>query len=777
MPFLVSPGVAVVEKDYTSIVPSVSTSTGAYAGAFSWGPIADPIKISSETELAAKFGAPVDSNYQSFFSAANFLAYTNSLFVNRIDAAGLKNATDVQSGGVLAADIEITEPGVGYTLEETSTVTVAFSAPNLDGVTATATLEWEEYATDVWRITNIQLTEAGTGYTSPPTITITAPAAGTQATARVNALTVDGVKVKNLDDYLENFSTGHHLHGAVAAKYAGSKANGLMVLIIDNNNWQNLDSATQKKFSGRPGTSAFAETNIGPNTMDEVHVLIMDGTKGTFSGVPGTVLEKFEYLSKLTDAKLSDGTSVYWKDAINFQSNYLWVLDQPSTTVDSLNPTALLSNVGASFASTTVDNVTTNTITFTTNETELTEFSNFFNINYDNGVQIKVTGSDANNGIYTVLDVVVTTGVSTVITVLENVTPDVDAAATFERVAKLAWNQSSQQALTAGEGAKTFDLMSSTAITEIVLAGGADDYAVTDGNIQTAYSVFANTDNYDISLIVTGNVSATVANYVISNVAETRRDCIAFVSPRNTTVGMPHWITATQAGVTPVAAAIAYKNAVNISTSYAVMDSGWKYQYDRYNDKYRWIPLNADTAGLCARVDFTADPWYSPGGFNRGQVKNVVKLGYNPNQTQRDDLYLAGINPVVTFPGQGTVLFGDKTMLAKPSAFDRINVRRLFIVLEKAISTAAKFQLFEFNDSFTRAQFRNLVEPFLRDVQGRRGVVDFRVVCDETNNTGEVIDRNEFAADIFIKPNRSINFITLTFVAARSSVSFDEIGA
>ena len=218
-----------------------------------------------------------------------------------------------------------------------------------------------------------------------------------------------------------------------------------------------------------------------------------------------------------------------------------------------------------------------------------------------------------------------------------------------------------------------------------------------------------------------------------------------------------------------------YRNALP-STSYAALDTGSKYQYDRYNDKYRYVPLNGDIAGLAARTDYAQDPWYSPAGASRGQIKNVVKLAFSPNKTERDTLYQAGVNPVVTFPGQGTQLFGDKTLLNAPSAFDRINVRRLFIVLEKAIAIAAKAQLFEFNDAFTRQQFKNAVEPFLRDVQGRRGVTDFRVVCDTTNNTAEVIDRNEFAADIFIKPNRSINFINLTFVAARSGVNFDEIG-
>jgi phage tail sheath protein FI len=207
------------------------------------------------------------------------------------------------------------------------------------------------------------------------------------------------------------------------------------------------------------------------------------------------------------------------------------------------------------------------------------------------------------------------------------------------------------------------------------------------------------------------------------------------------------------------------------------MDSGWKLMYDRYNDSYRYVPCNGDTAGVCVITDNAADPWFSPAGYNRGQLKNVVKMAYTPNKTDRDTIYKAGVNPIVGFPGEGTVLFGDKTMLSKPSAFDRINVRRLFIVLEKAIATAAKFQLFEFNDAFTRAQFSSLVEPFLRDVQGRRGLYDFKVVCNESNNTPEVIDGNRFVADIYLKPAKSINFIQLNFIATRTGVSFEEVGA
>jgi phage tail sheath protein FI len=301
------------------------------------------------------------------------------------------------------------------------------------------------------------------------------------------------------------------------------------------------------------------------------------------------------------------------------------------------------------------------------------------------------------------------------------------------------------------------------------LNGGANATPST-GDLQDAYSLFANKEIVDISLVLTGGHAAAVVNHAIDSVALARLDCVVFLSP-------PLEAVYNNAG-SEAADIVAYRQEdINRNTSYAVMDSGWKRQYDRYNDAYINVPLNADTAGLCARTDQTNDAWWSPAGFNRGQIKNVVKLVWAPNQTERDTLYKNGINPVATFPGEGTLLYGDKTLLAKPSAFDRINVRRLFIVLEKAIATAAKYQLFEFNDVFTRAQFRSMVEPFLRDVRGRRGIFDFRVVCDETNNTGEVIDRNEFVADIYIKPARSINFIYLNFVAVRTSVSFTEVGA
>jgi len=644
MPFQLSPGVAVVEKDFTSIVPAVSSSVGAFAGVFAWGPVLAPTTVSSENDLVRLFGKPSDDNAQSFFTAANFLSYTNNLLVVRADTADHRNAVATQTGSV--ATVTVGTAGSGYS----SAPAVTFSAPQIaEGVTATGTAVLSGNT-----VASITITNAGTGYSSAPTITIAAPSSGTTAAATCT-VTVGGVKINNADTYLTTFAGGAGVVGEWAGRFPGTLGNSLKVSMADSASFAAW--AYVSEFATAPGTSTYASGVGGSN--DELHVIVVD-EDGLWTGTQGAVLEKFAFVSKANDAKRSDGTNNFYKDVINSRSEYIYWMDHTATGT----------NWGTAAAS------------------------------------------------------------------------------------------------------KSFATIGS-AITRS-LSGGIDDLTATDGQLQTAWSLFADDSQYDISLLPLGYVSASVASHVISNVCQTRLDCVAFVSPRDATTGD----VIIGSGSAATTAIVAYRNAVTpLSTSYAVMDSGCKYQYDRYNDKYRFIPLNGDIAGLCARTDFTNDPWFSPGGLNRGQIKNVVKLAVNPTKTDRDTLYKAGVNPVVNFPGEGTVLFGDKTLLTKPSAFDRINVRRLFIVLEKAIATAAKFQLFEFNDSFTRAQFKNLVEPFLRDVQGRRGITDFVVKCDETNNTGEVIDRNEFVADIFVKPNRSINFITLTFVAARSSINFTEIGA
>ena len=329
------------------------------------------------------------------------------------------------------------------------------------------------------------------------------------------------------------------------------------------------------------------------------------------------------------------------------------------------------------------------------------------------------------------------------------------------------WMDHNAAGSTWGQAAANTTFTDVTSVSEVTLQSGSDGTASTTGQKMNAYQKFADAETVDVGLIMAGSGDATHIGNLIT-IAENRKDAIVFASPERSDVVN---VTDANAQKTNV---VAFFNTIQ-SSSYVLFDSGYKYMYDRYADVYRYVPLNGDMAGLAARTDLIADAWYSPAGFNRGIVRGAVKLAFNPTKAQRDELYRARINPVATFPGQGTVLFGDKTGLAAPSAFDRINVRRLFIVLEKAIATASKFQLFEFNDEFTRANFRNIVEPFLREVQGRRGITDFLVVCDETNNTGEVIDRNEFIAEIFIKPARSINFITLQFIATRTGVSFDEV--
>jgi len=318
-----------------------------------------------------------------------------------------------------------------------------------------------------------------------------------------------------------------------------------------------------------------------------------------------------------------------------------------------------------------------------------------------------------------------------------------------------------------GNAALNTTYTSVTAVSNTSLSGGSDGSAATTAELKTAYEKFEDAETVDVNLIIAGKGDSTHIDNLIT-IAENRKDAVVFASPERSDVVN---VTSSETQTNNVKS---FFDGVR-SSSYVVFDSGYKYTYDKYNDVFRYVPLNGDIAGLAARTDLVADSWFSPAGYNRGVLRGVVKLAYNPTKTQRDTLYRARINPVCTFAGQGTVLFGDKTGLSAPSAFDRINVRRLFITLEKAISTASKFQLFEFNDEFTRAQFRSIIEPFLRDVQGRRGITDFLVVCDDSNNTADVIDRNEFRADIFVKPARSINFITLQFVATRTGVAFEEV--
>lgn len=689
MAYQVSPGVNVSEIDLTTIVPGVSSSVGALAGVFRWGPVGEAVLIDTETKLVDIFGKPTNFNAETFFTAASFLGYTNSLFVSRA-----ANTTDSSANGALNAVANVGTVNV---------VSVAVkNREDYDSKTSfdSNALYIAKYPGELGNSLRVSVCDSAAAFESDIDLigeqsgnTITGSltidvgsnvavlefltssdvgAANTYANTVVGQLSVgDLVKIGNSTlgtQYLKVSAVGapstNTTHAIVnvnftdtnklAANYVVSNTvNGNTTVASITRNWEYFNVV-----EGAPSTSPFVAT-YGGNTsaIDLMHVVVVD-QDGRFGGVAGQVLEVFQDVSRATDAKSADGAALYYKTVINQNSKYVWWANDRANAP---------SNTAADIASST--NVKPLTLDF-------------------------VSGQDGN-----------------------------------------------------------------------------DEANVAFTTIAGAYDLFKNKETIDISLVLAGKPrggasNTQLVNYLIDNIAETRKDCVVFGTPDDAVVRNNKGNEAV--------ALVNWRNLVR-DTSYAFLDSGYKYMYDRYNDTYRYVPLNGDVAGLAARTDQTNDPWWSPAGFNRGQIKNIVKLRYNPTKADRDLLYKNAINPVVSFPGQGTVLFGDKTATSKPSAFDRLNVRRLFITLEKAISDAARFSLFEFNDEFTRAQFRNLIIPYLRDVQARRGVTDFLVVCDDTNNTPERIDRNEFWGDIYVKPNRSINFIQLNFVAVRTGVAFSTV--
>ena len=663
MPFQLSPGVLVKEIDLTNVVPAVATSIGAMAGAFQKGPVGEITAIGSEQELVKVFGKPNGSNFETWFTAANFLQYGNALRIVRAES-GITNATANDNGLLIKNTTDYLN---NYSAGQGSVGEWAARTAGTHGNSLGVSV--------CHNATAYEQTFSGIAGTLGVTTGTPAIGATTVGVDTGGGSAGAGGAAFNVGDIV-------HFQEASGQEYevTAISTDNLTIKQLDNPNGGGLKTALSAAtnvrrrwrfydlFDAAPGTSPYA-TGKGLLS-DEIHVVVFDRT-GDISGFRAdtngertqSVLETFPFVSQAASAKTAQGGTNFYPDVIYNQSEFVYWMDHDSQ----------LSNAGT----------------------------------------------------------------------------DPVAGTTF--------------ASTAGQGG----------ISDETLAGGTVDYAVTVGELGLGYDFFEDAETVDVNLIMAGTSPAgadgtTHATNLI-DLVEARKDCVAFISPR-------------RADVVNIASSITQGTNVKTffdglsSSSYAVFDSGYKYMYDKFNDVYRFVPLNGDIAGLCANTDTVADPFFSPGGFNRGQIRGAIKLAFNPTKSQRDILYPARVNPVVTFPGQGTVLFGDKTALAKPSAFDRINVRRLFILLEKAIATAAKFQLFEFNDEFTQAQFRNLVEPFLRDIQGRRGITDFSVVCDGTNNTGEVIDRNEFVADIFIKPARSINFIQLNFIAVRTGVAFSEIG-
>ena len=637
MAFQVSPGVLVQEKDLTRIIPAVSTSIGAVAIQATQGPLDEVTSISSEQELVSKFGKPNSTTFEGFFTAANFLQYSNSLRVVRVQNSSVSNAT---------------ESGSAFVIKNTTDYQNNYA----DG-SASVGLWAARTAGAFGNSIQVSSCPSATAYeeTSKTTVNDASTAVGDTVVTVTSGTGINVGDIVNFGDQYEyrviNVATNDLtiVRKEEPQHFVASDSSGLHAVITNGaavrRRWKYYDL-----FDKAPGTSPFAAARGGVN--DEIHIVVID-EDGVISGQKGEVLETYDAVSKGSDAKTPQGDTNYYPDVIYNKSNYIYWMDHNSSGTN--------------------------------------------------------WGSAVSGITYTAV----------------------------------------------------------TAVSNVSLQSGSDGTAATTAQKLTAYQKFQDAETVDVSLIMAGNGDATHIDNLIT-IAENRMDAVVFASPERADVVNVADDNTAKDNV------IAFFNGIR-SSSYVSFDSGYKYAYDRYNDVYRFVPLNGDMAGLCARTDLVADSWFSPAGLNRGIVRGAVKLAFNPTKTQRDELYRARVNPVATFPGQGTVLFGDKTGLTAPSAFDRINVRRLFITLEKAISTASKFQLFEFNDEFTRANFRNIVEPFLREIQGRRGITDFLVVCDETNNTGEVIDRNEFIAEIFIKPARSINFITLSFIATRTGVSFDEV--
>ncbi|MBT8171462.1 phage tail sheath subtilisin-like domain-containing protein [Candidatus Bathyarchaeota archaeon] len=642
MAFQVSPGVLVQERDLTNIIPAVSTSIGAVAGQFGKGPVDEIISISSEQELVDTFGKPDSTNFEYFFTAANFLQYSNALRVVRAQNTSVTNATASGSSILIKNTDDYTN---NYS---TGQGVVGTFAARTAGTHGNSLL--------------VSTCPSATAY-EQISDSLVASTSTTNAVGNTS-IAVDEGSDFNVGDIIqfsttastEDFDDGDFYRITAISSETLTfvqhprGSGGLKRVVLDDSKikrrWRYYDSVDRA-----PGTSAWTSDRSGSG--DEIHVVVVD-EDGDITGEPGRVLETFSNMSKASDAKTPQGDNNYYPDVIYNKSSYIYWMDHNTSGTN--------------------------------------------------------WGNAATGTTFTAVN-----------------TPTLES-----------------------------------------LSGGAAGSTVTDGQLKTAYEKFQDAETVDVGLIMSGPSGSSTHIDNLITIAENRKDAVVFASPQRSDVVN---ITNTNTQMSNV---IDFFNNIR-SSSYVVFDSGYKYAYDRYNDVYRFVPLNGDIAGLSARTDTVADSWFSPAGFNRGIIRGAVKLAFNPTKSQRDQLYPARINPVATFPGQGTILFGDKTGLTTPSAFDRINVRRLFIVLEKAISTASKFQLFEFNDEFTRANFRNIVEPFLREVQGRRGITDFLVVCDETNNTGEVIDRNEFIAEIFIKPARSINFITLSFVATRTGVSFDEV--
>jgi hypothetical protein len=865
MAFQVSPGINVSEIDLTTTVPALATTVGGFGGVFSWGPVGKFVLVDSENTLANRFGKPTSDNYETFYTAANFLSYGNALYVSRAaTTTGFANTSTI----TLDSDTSLAANGTAL------------------GLTAGLRVQGDNIADDtfVTAVTNsaITISRAATANASAlisffaNTTTLSAYAGDTATVVASN------VVIRNSEEFENKGATNSVFTGTeFVARYPGSLGNSLKVSMCDsaaqyaetivfetNTTW---GSTTANAYALADLTSANVSISVGSNTANVVFVWSNDdfadrvAASATARAV-GSNGVSANFISLATANTLfTNGDAVWYAKGASSTANSIQGLSEgTSYYITGANTSGFTLSLTSGGANVAISNGAANSVVYFTKQTatglgltlaqarlavtalkdkitvgDYIEVGNtsigkqnmkvvsegaqaddgtniYFNIVFDSTWNKSTNFSDTSlkrqweyfnvvesapsvsssmtNAGRTITDEVSVVVVDEdglisgtpgqVLEIYQNLSRATDAKkddgttnyykTAINDFSRWIWATNDRAGAASNTLSNVANSTNTTTYTKSFVRGtdGANESTVSMAALGSAYDLFADASTVDVSLILQGKAIGTndvqLANYLIDNIAEVRKDCVVFVSPAYSDVVGINVENQQAQNI------VDFRNALR-NTSYAFLDSGYKYQYDKYADVYRYIPLNGDMAGITARSDSVRDPWFSPAGFTRGQVKNLVKLAFSPSKSERDLLYKNDVNPVVTFPGQGTVLYGDKTLLGRTSAFDRINVRRLFIVLEKAIATASNSTLFEFNDEFTRSQFRNLVEPYLRDVQGRRGIVDFRVVCDETNNTAEVIDSNRFVGDIYIKPARSINFIQLNFVAVRSGVEFNEI--
>jgi len=713
---LASPGIVVREVDLTvGRIDPTSDAVGAIVAPFAKGPVDVPILVENESDLLQNFGEPypTDKHYEHWMVASSYLAYGGALQVVRSDDSDLKNGFAGAASSIKIKSLDDYN-NLGYDESTITDVTVAARNPGSwsNGIKV-ALVDAKADQILVGVSTSASLPNIQVGYGVTQAISSTLPGAGTTST---------------LDGYLKG----------VITEISGTNA---YVKVISHVSAAGTETAVDYQPSG-----VYAFSGSGS-------VAIHTSGQATAAGST-SYTSQLDWFDQQT-ISLSNNTTISWNN----------IADRPSTSSFAAARNSRFDEIHVVV----IDDkgvVTGNAGTILEKHLSLSkakdaEFSagspSYWRKYLASNSQYIFGGSQPAG--------IVTTGFSS----------------GFTLATDTGWDQDTSSIIFAATGANTLTLAGG-----LNYNGGSDITASgsltsTIGSLSSGYDLFANSEEYEVDFLLMGSANyakesaQALANKLIS-VAEERKDAVAFISPYR----LAFLNDSAVGSVTVNSAADITNNIISFyapvtSSSYSVFDSGYKYMYDKFADTFRYVPLNGDIAGTCARTDINNFPWFSPAGTNRGAILNAVKLAYNPSKTQRDRLYSNRIYSVIFTPGSGIVLFGDKTGLAKSSAFDRINVRRLFIYLENAISAAAKDQLFEFNDETTRSNFVNIVDPFLRDVQAKRGIQDFRVICDETNNTAAVIDNNEFVADIFIKPARSINFIGLTFVATRSGVSFEEI--